>query len=106
MQLEDIFQIHRKTSRGGFHIVTTFCHEQHNIMINQKLMRNPLSGLCPERRGYRIPQFSLLHLGKYTKKVRRNEKESPDRLENESSNSVVNKGKCWSRTSINLVLLN
>lgn len=28
---------------------------------------SPLDGLVPDRRGYRIPQYSLLNLGKYKK---------------------------------------
>ena len=38
-----------------------------------------LDGLCPERRGYRIPQYSLLKLGKYYKK--RDEKETAAKTE-------------------------
>ena len=28
---------------------------------------SPMDGLVPDRRGYRIPQYSLLNLGKYRK---------------------------------------
>ena len=35
-----------------------------------------LDGLCPERRGYRIPQYSLLKLAKYAKKKEEREKNS------------------------------
>jgi len=36
-----------------------------------------LDGLCPERRGYRIPQYSLLKLAKYSKERRKDRSRSP-----------------------------
>ena len=36
-----------------------------------------LDGLCPERRGYRIPQYSLLKLAKYSKERRKERSRSP-----------------------------
>ena len=36
-----------------------------------------LDGLCPDRRGYRIPQYSLLKLAKYSKERRKDRSRSP-----------------------------
>merc|ERR1712131_525330 len=42
-------------------------------------------GLCPERRGYRIPQYSLLKLAKYSKERRKDERSrSPINEQNKS----------------------
>ena len=47
-----------------------------------------LDGLCPERRGYRIPQYSLLKLAKYSKERKKERSRSP--LSNSESNHRSN----------------